>query len=272
MSTDTDTYILDIKAAAASGALTTDDAVSLISMVQAAQASNKISASLSKQARQWQTARADKIMAEQAAVAAVKAERVETTLGFFRDAMTAGLRIHTGGGYWIDEMGLHDPQGRISAMWSDRSEGAGRCSWAEVGPAGVFNINVTANVDGIKETAQKLGAELSARIKARTAKPEVVTDLAAHWTAVCAETPAASDSERHAIESLSEAGISNPSTALLRARLMLGHTKEARDLAHGWPGMLGVHGQTDLISSLDRAETIAVAAYRHLLTKERLSA
>lgn len=81
-----------------------------------------------------------------------------------------------------------------------------------------------------------------------------------------------SDSERHARAALAEAGIANPSTALLRARLTLGHTKEARDLAHGWPGMLGVHGQTDLISALDCAETIAMAAYRHLLTKERLSA
>lgn len=204
-----DSYILDIKAAAASGALTTDDAVSLIAMVQAAQASNKLSASLSKQARQWQMERGDKIMAEQA-------------------ARRAPMIVHV----------------NVRTAWESGSPKA--CA------AEILRLIKQGERAGIKAPAP--------------------VDLAAHWTDVLAETPAVSDSERHALAALAEAGIANPSTALLRARLTLGHTKEARDLAHGWPGMLGAHGQADLVSALDQAETIARAAYRHLLIKEKLNA
>jgi len=80
-------------------------------------------------------------------------------------------------------------------------------------------------------------------------------------------TPTISDSERHARASLFEAGISDPSIALLRARLMLDHAKNARDLAHGWPSMLGV--DADDLATLDAAENVASYLYNALLRKER---
>ncbi len=80
-------------------------------------------------------------------------------------------------------------------------------------------------------------------------------------------TPTISDSERHARASLFEAGISDPSTALLRARLMLDHAKNARDLAHGWPSMLGV--DSDDLATLDAAENAVFYLYTVLLRKER---
>jgi len=76
-----------------------------------------------------------------------------------------------------------------------------------------------------------------------------------------------SDSERHARASLFEAGISDPSTALLRARLMLDHAKNARDLAHGWPSMFSI--DADGRASLDHAETVAFDAYVRLLNEAR---
>jgi len=80
-------------------------------------------------------------------------------------------------------------------------------------------------------------------------------------------TPTISDSERHARASLLEAGIPDPSTALLRARLMLDHAKNARDLAHGWPSMLGV--DVDGRAAFDRAENTAFDAYVRLLNEAR---
>lgn len=80
-------------------------------------------------------------------------------------------------------------------------------------------------------------------------------------------TSTISDSERHARASLFEAGISDPSIALLRARLMLDHAKNARDLAHGWPSMLGV--DADDLATLDAAENAVSYLYAVLLRKER---
>ena len=80
-------------------------------------------------------------------------------------------------------------------------------------------------------------------------------------------TPTISDSERHARASLFEAGISDPSTALLRARLMLDHAKNARDLAHGWPSMFGINAEG--LDAFDRAETVAFDAYTLLLNAAR---
>lgn len=82
-------------------------------------------------------------------------------------------------------------------------------------------------------------------------------------------TPTISDSERHARASLFEAGISNPSIALLRARLMLDHAKNARDLAHGWPSMFNI--DADGRASLDHAESVALDAYTSLLNEEARS-
>ena len=76
-----------------------------------------------------------------------------------------------------------------------------------------------------------------------------------------------SDSERHARASLFEAGISDPSPALLRARLMLDHAKNARDLAHGWPSMLGIDAAG--LVAFDRAENTAFDAYVELLRQAR---
>lgn len=79
--------------------------------------------------------------------------------------------------------------------------------------------------------------------------------------------PTISDSERHALAELAEAGITNPSIALLRARLMLDHAKNARDLAHGWTSMLGV--DSDDLATLDAAENAVFYLYTVLLRKER---
>jgi len=80
-------------------------------------------------------------------------------------------------------------------------------------------------------------------------------------------TPTISDSERHARASLFEAGITDPSLALLRARLMLDHAKNARDLAHGWPSEQGINAEG--IAALDAAETTAFDAYTMLLNDAR---
>lgn len=76
-----------------------------------------------------------------------------------------------------------------------------------------------------------------------------------------------SDSERHAIESLKETGITDPTTALLRARLMLDHARNARDLGHGWPDMLGLKGED--LALLDMTEQVTQAAYQVLLDEAR---
>lgn len=243
-----DSYISDIKAAAASGALTTDDAVSLIAMVQAAEASNKLSASLSKQARKWQTARADKIMAEQAAPPAMIVHvnvRTAWESGSPEACAAEILRLIKQG-----RAGVKAPEPvDLAAHWT--------AVLAETPMS-----TLAAAVAAAKEAVMQSTAAVK---RSKEAQDELIRTIEVFGSPV-------SDSERHARAALAEAGIANPSTALLRARLMLDHAKEARDLAHGWPGMLGVHGQTDLISALDCAETIAMAAYRHLLTKERLSA
>ena len=67
--------------------------------------------------------------------------------------------------------------------------------------------------------------------------------------------------------SLREEGIADPSIPLLRARLMLDHAREARDLAHGWPSMLGI--DTIGLASFDAAEGVARNSYRQLLNIER---
>ena len=79
--------------------------------------------------------------------------------------------------------------------------------------------------------------------------------------------PTTSDSERHARASLFEAGIPDPSIALLRARLMLDHAKNARDLAHGWAHVSGIGA--DGLATLDHAENTAFDAYVELLRQAR---
>lgn len=66
---------------------------------------------------------------------------------------------------------------------------------------------------------------------------------------------------------LAEEGFADPSTALLRARLMLDHLKEARDLGHGWQGMLQLSNEGLYV--LDRAEAVAASAYRSVREIER---
>lgn len=73
--------------------------------------------------------------------------------------------------------------------------------------------------------------------------------------------------EDFARASLREEGIADPSIPLLRARLMLDHAREARDLAHGWPSMLGI--DTIGLASFDAAEAVARNSYRQLLSIER---
>lgn len=80
-------------------------------------------------------------------------------------------------------------------------------------------------------------------------------------------TPTISDSERHARASLFEAGIPDPPIALLRARLMLDHAKNARDIAHSWPGLLDINA--DGLATCDAVETIAFDAYVELLRQAR---
>lgn len=76
-----------------------------------------------------------------------------------------------------------------------------------------------------------------------------------------------SDAERHAVESITEAGIADPSTALLRARIMLDHARNARDIGHGWPDMLDMKAED--LAALDGAEHVAATAYRRLLDLSR---
>lgn len=79
--------------------------------------------------------------------------------------------------------------------------------------------------------------------------------------------PEISDADRHATAAIAEAGIVGPSIALLRARIMLDHAKEARDLAHGWPDMLRIDSEG--LAVLDLAEGVAATAYRILLDEAR---
>lgn len=81
-------------------------------------------------------------------------------------------------------------------------------------------------------------------------------------------TPTISDSERHARAYLFEAGISDPSIALLRARLMLDHAKNARDLACSMVRAQAANA-ADNIAAYDGAEVAAFDTYVTLLRQER---
>lgn len=66
---------------------------------------------------------------------------------------------------------------------------------------------------------------------------------------------------------LAAAGFPAPSPALLRARVMYDHARNARDLGRGWPGML--HCKTHDLEALDAAEASAAAAYLAAVNVER---
>jgi hypothetical protein len=72
---------------------------------------------------------------------------------------------------------------------------------------------------------------------------------------------------RYATTALAEEGIVSPSTSMLRARLLLDHIREARDIGHGWPKMLRLNASD--LAALDACERGVVQAYREALAHER---
>lgn len=85
--------------------------------------------------------------------------------------------------------------------------------------------------------------------------------LKCHMTEV--ESEEGRSMETMARETLAVEGIEDPSTRILRARLLLDHAKAARDLAHSFPDMLELDAVK--LAGLDAAEDIARNAYKNAL-------
>lgn len=108
------------------------------------------------------------------------------------------------------------------------------------------------------------------RVRIRGTTPGTKDRASAATSAARTTAPSAAGrrtAEDFARASLREESIADPSIPLLRARLMLDHAREARDLAHGWPSMLGI--DTIGLASFDAAEGVARNSYRQLLNIER---
>lgn len=67
-------------------------------------------------------------------------------------------------------------------------------------------------------------------------------------------------------QALAELGVTGPSAAMLRSRLMYDHAAAARDIAHGWPDLLGVDSVG--LAKFDAAEEAARSSYRTIFARE----
>ena len=115
----------------------------------------------------------------------------------------------------------------------------------------------------IKDTAERAACDHNS--------PRKAVGMQSHRQALADRISAArvelKAAEKAMADAYAEAGISTPATPLLRARLMLDHSQNARDLGHGWPDMLGLRGED--LAILDLAEHVAASAYRILLDEAR---